>query len=38
MPENRLRHPRFAQIRTDKNAHEVVREDDPTVICALKLG
>jgi bifunctional non-homologous end joining protein LigD len=25
-PENRLRHPRFAGIRSDKDAHEVVRE------------
>jgi bifunctional non-homologous end joining protein LigD len=26
-PENRLRHPRFAGIRSDKDAREVVRED-----------
>jgi bifunctional non-homologous end joining protein LigD len=25
-PENRLRHPRFAGIRSDKNAVQVVRE------------
>jgi ATP-dependent DNA ligase len=27
-PDNRLRHPRFAGIRSDKNAREVVREGD----------
>jgi bifunctional non-homologous end joining protein LigD len=26
-PENRLRHPRFAGIRGDKDAREVVREE-----------
>ena len=26
MPDNRLRHPRFTGIRSDKNAGEVVRE------------
>jgi ATP-dependent DNA ligase len=27
-PENRLRHPRFAGIRSDTNARDVAREDD----------
>jgi len=27
-PENRLRHPRFAGIRSDKDAGEVVREEN----------
>jgi len=26
-PDNRLRHPRFAGIRSDKDAREVVREE-----------
>src|SRR5712692_8782946 len=26
MPENRLRHPRFAGLRSDKAAHDVIRE------------
>ena len=28
-PERRLRHPRFAGIRSDKDARDVVREDEP---------
>jgi ATP-dependent DNA ligase len=31
-PENRLRHPRFAGIRSDKDARDVLREDDPIAI------
>jgi bifunctional non-homologous end joining protein LigD len=30
-PDNRLRHPRFAGIRSDKDAREVVREGDPSI-------
>jgi ATP-dependent DNA ligase len=28
-PDERLRHPRFAGIRSDKDAREVTREDTP---------
>ena len=31
-PENRLRHPRFAGFRSDKDAREAVREDNPVEI------
>jgi DNA ligase D-like protein (predicted ligase) len=32
-PQNRLRHPRFAGIRSDKDAREVLREVETTVWC-----
>ena len=31
-PENRLRHPRFGGIRSDKEARDVVRENNEIVI------
>ena len=36
-PEVRLRHPRFAGIRTDKDGREVVREE-PGLLAARQLG
>jgi ATP-dependent DNA ligase len=31
-PDNKLRHPRFAGIRSDKDARDVLREDNPIAI------
>jgi ATP-dependent DNA ligase len=31
-PENRLRHPRFAGIRRDKDGSDVLREQDGSVV------
>jgi ATP-dependent DNA ligase len=33
-PDNRLRHPRFVGIRSDKDARDVIREGDPIATCA----
>src|SRR5207253_2243142 len=31
-PENRLRHPRFVGIRSDKDARDVIREDAASIL------
>jgi ATP-dependent DNA ligase len=37
-PENRLRHPQFAGIRSDKDAREAVRDDPGLLAVHRRLG